>query len=556
MSIYSELISGAWRDYLTTPQNAAPDCRGFLNTGREILLERVTTALTIDCCRAHTSLLSEIRDFAGGHENSRVLNAKIRQHEIAIQSSTSKRHLAQVLGVIQNKGFPILANIFVMPQLSDGVVRVHLTQPSSCRVAESGNTDYGAGQEVGKIAATLSSSLLETPTLRTPENWMHVKRLPRSAASGVDWSAWSIGLFGTFLEEVVWASSRYLDALDRVWDLSSLAGLQAWAVARLCSATRTVRSISAVLDSDRSVQKLAKAIRIISPRLYDSVALCGNDHPELTFSLARRVRQGMSDAVRESWAGDGPGYSYSLSKIDSVKIRYSSPAHSRDLSVAATVIEALEQEATWVYSDVLRCIQCGDFPPAIRAGTVGGHYMPSQNMVTVSSGLPSVIYSAWQSDAFILGSVGGVIGHEIAHALDAGNWGFGGIESDRKTGVPPFALDHVVNRLIEHAKQDVRKGLVSSFSPADCRNELLADYLSLSAGVYAMGRERAKDREFRDFFLGWSGLWDTADEGHAVPYPSDLYRILMVRHFDQFYRAFKCDPSSPIWISREDRVRL
>ncbi|MET9785118.1 M13-type metalloendopeptidase [Streptomyces canus] len=193
--------------------------------------------------------------------------------------------------------------------------------------------------------------------------------------------------------------------------------------------------------------------------------------------------------------------------------------------------------------------------PAVRAGGLGGHYMPSQNLVTVSAALPAVVCTSKRTDAFVLGALGGVIAHEIAHSLDTRNWGF--YETGYASGNGPrYGLRRIVDRLVENASRDVRNGLIPHFSPAECKNELLADYLSLSAGLRALSDGGARLQDVRDFFLGWSSLWDTTGAARAIPYPPDLYRIMLVRNFDQFYYAFKCDSSSSMCVPSKDRVRL
>ncbi|MET9785119.1 hypothetical protein [Streptomyces canus] len=306
-------------------------------------------------------LADQIRNFARGGTNLAVCNDTIARHEIVIRTSTSKPALAEVIGKIQRQGFPVVANIFVMPHVSDGLVRVHLIQPGNCRIGKISDADREIAEEAREIDYSLHSALLKTDTLRTPENWMQVERLPRSDTGVFDWSAWTRGLFGIALEEVSWASPGYLIALDSVWRASSLAGLQEWAIARLLATAKRPRSISAALDAVRSPAMLAKAVRIISPRAYDAVALCGAVYSEMTLSVARRVQQGLRHVIRDS-EELGQTRSHTQSKVDQVRFRYSSVLQAPDLSMTPTVIEALQHETGWTYSDALRCIEGRDYP--------------------------------------------------------------------------------------------------------------------------------------------------------------------------------------------------
>lgn len=208
------------------------------------------------------------------------------------------------------------------------------------------------------------------------------------------------------------------------------------------------------------------------------------------------------------------------------------------------------------------------------AFAVNAYYAPDQNEIILPAGmLRAPLFDVRGSPAANFGALGGIVGHELVHAVDER-----GRLSDAEGLAQPwwskadeeayFEMIAGVDALLLEAAATLDVPL----SPARTRSEAIGDLGGLGAAFDAFSTVISADNvpdasglsAEQQFFVGWARVWQRKYRNDAArrrartqPYPPSVYRTNgTVRHIDAWYDAFDISEEDPLFVPPEARVRI
>lgn len=199
---------------------------------------------------------------------------------------------------------------------------------------------------------------------------------------------------------------------------------------------------------------------------------------------------------------------------------------------------------------------------------VNAYYYAEGNMMVIPAGmLRSPFFDLEKSDAWNLGGIGAVIGHEITHGFDDD-----GRLYDKHGNYHNWWKDKnaKIYSKLSRSVIDLFDGLSYMGGKVDGVNTLsenLADLGGLAIALEALKMElRPEERKaaYKDFFTSYGVSWRNKErpkkakqslllDTHA---PAPLRVNMIVRQFDEFYEAFDILPTDAGYIPPELRIRL
>jgi predicted metalloendopeptidase len=217
------------------------------------------------------------------------------------------------------------------------------------------------------------------------------------------------------------------------------------------------------------------------------------------------------------------------------------PEFAVDSSLPPPSVLAAARAAQWCagVAALGRPLRLQEFLPPIFSATA--KYEPDFNVVIVSPALVREPFYDRHNPALTYGALGGVIGHEIAHALlDAF-----GISADRAS-LPMVSWWRHLNGNVE----DNDSRAVEMF----CDRIGLA--MAVDAFTSAQSIAKRHDVEaWQRLFQAWARMWAGAREHHAHA-SGEIRTNEVVRHLDEWYAAFNIDETEPMFVAPSQRIRL
>jgi putative endopeptidase len=208
--------------------------------------------------------------------------------------------------------------------------------------------------------------------------------------------------------------------------------------------------------------------------------------------------------------------------------------------------------------------------------TVNAYYNPPRNEIVFPAAILQPPFFDPQADPAInYGGIGGVIGHEIIHGFDdQGRKSDGrGVLRDWWTPEDAAAFEAQAAKLgaqyeaVEFPQLPGARinGRVAMGENIGDLGGLIIAYEAYRASLN--GREAPVIDGFtgdQRFFLGWAQVWRTMFRDDALrqqlatgPHSPGMIRAYApLRNIDAWYRAFDIQPSDPLYIAPEDRVRI
>lgn len=202
---------------------------------------------------------------------------------------------------------------------------------------------------------------------------------------------------------------------------------------------------------------------------------------------------------------------------------------------------------------------------------VNAYYYPDKNQLTIPAGmLRPPFFDMRRSVAWNYGGIGCAIGHEITHGFDADgkNYDLRGSYKDWWTEKDNTAYTNITTGLIqlydgqEYAGGRVDGSLTLSENIADLGGVAIAlDALNTYLKSKKVSEKEMLDA-YRDFFTSYAVSWRNKDRPRKakqslyldVHAPAPLRVNLVVRQFDEFYRAFAIVKDDPGWIDPKERI--
>jgi len=206
--------------------------------------------------------------------------------------------------------------------------------------------------------------------------------------------------------------------------------------------------------------------------------------------------------------------------------------------------------------------------------TINAYYSPTMNEIVFPAAiLQPPFFNLAADDAVNFGAIGAVIGHELSHGFDDKGSKYDGRGTLRNWWTPG-------DRQEFEARADGLVEQYNQFAPFEDMNvqgeltlgENIGDLggLSVAYAAYRLSLE-GKEPPVIDgltgdqrFFLGWSQIWRRLYREQELrkrlltdPHSPSEYRVNgIVRNMDAWYDAFDIQPSDPMYLAPEDRVRI
>lgn len=201
---------------------------------------------------------------------------------------------------------------------------------------------------------------------------------------------------------------------------------------------------------------------------------------------------------------------------------------------------------------------------------VNAYYYPEGNRIVIPAGiLRAPFFDVDRSDAWNLGGIGSVIGHEITHGFDAdgrmydAHGEYASWWTTRDTHTFNILTQKVIDLFddVEYMGGSVNGTLTLSENLADLGGVAIAlQALNNTLSTNAAERKKA----YTEFFTSYAVSWRTKDrakkakdsllsDSHA---PAQLRVNLVVKQFQEFYEAFGIGPDDEGWVPPEKRIRL
>jgi putative endopeptidase len=201
---------------------------------------------------------------------------------------------------------------------------------------------------------------------------------------------------------------------------------------------------------------------------------------------------------------------------------------------------------------------------------VNAYYYPEGNVVTIPAGiLRDPFFSLDKSDAWNLGGIGAVVGHEITHAFDTegrlfddkGNYRDWWSASDERT------YKRMSQNVIDlYDGEKYMKGKVDGLQTV---SENIADLGGIAIALDALNsiipkkaNNKDKQNAYRDFFTSYATSWRQKDRRakakHALLFdvhaPAKVRVNTVVKQFQEFYDTFEITGGDDGFIAPEERV--
>jgi putative endopeptidase len=199
---------------------------------------------------------------------------------------------------------------------------------------------------------------------------------------------------------------------------------------------------------------------------------------------------------------------------------------------------------------------------------VNAYYYPEGNMMVVPAGiLRAPFFDLERSDAWNLGGIGAVIGHEITHGFDDDGRLFDakGNYSDWWTEEDAATYKRMAQSMVELF--DGVKYMGGKVNGKLTLSENLADLGGLAIALTALKRDLPKSpdaqkKAYREFFTSFAVSWRQKDRPKKAkqallldPHSPPPLRVnLIVRQFEEFYTAFDILPSHAGYIPPHERI--
>jgi putative endopeptidase len=208
--------------------------------------------------------------------------------------------------------------------------------------------------------------------------------------------------------------------------------------------------------------------------------------------------------------------------------------------------------------------------------TVNAYYNPPRNEIVFPAAILQPPFFDPEADPAInYGGIGGVIGHEIIHGFDdQGRKSDGrGVLRDWWTPADAAAFEAQAARLgAQYEAYEFPQLPGQRINGRVAMGENIGDLGGLTVAYEAYrnslgGREAPVIDGFtgdQRFFLGWAQVWRTMFRDDALrqqlatgPHsPGFIRSYAPLRNMDAWYRAFDIQPTDPLYIPPEDRVRI
>jgi len=202
---------------------------------------------------------------------------------------------------------------------------------------------------------------------------------------------------------------------------------------------------------------------------------------------------------------------------------------------------------------------------------VNAYYYPDMNMMTIPAGsLMPPFFDVKRSEAWNLGGIGVIIGHEISHGFDDD-----GRTHDKDGNCKNWWLPRDEKTYHTYTKKiiDLFDGLTYEGGKVDGKRTLdenIADLCGVATALGALNTLLVKNpkadriRAYRDFFTSYATSWRTKDRAKKALYslqtsvhaPAKLRVNCIVGQFDEFYEGFGIRSGDPGWIEPAKRIRI
>jgi putative endopeptidase len=271
-----------------------------------------------------------------------------------------------------------------------------------------------------------------------------------------------------------------------------------------------------------------------------------------------------------------------LAKLETFTVRIGHPDEWRDYS-------GLEIRADDLFGNAMRArafdwnrdrrrigqdVERGEW--GMTPQTVNAYYNPPRNEIVFPAAILQPPFFDPQADPAVnYGAIGGVIGHEIIHGFDdQGRKSDGrGILRDWWTPEDAAAFEAQAARLgAQYEAVDFPQLPGQRINGRVAMGENIGDLGGLTIAYEAYrnslnGREAPVIDGFtgdQRFFLAWAQVWRTLFRDDALrqqlatgPHSPGMVRAYApLRNIDAWYRAFDIQPSDPLYIPPEERVRI
>ena len=200
----------------------------------------------------------------------------------------------------------------------------------------------------------------------------------------------------------------------------------------------------------------------------------------------------------------------------------------------------------------------------MQAQTVNACFIAETNEIVIPAAiLRPPIFDPLQGDAFNMGSLGAVVGHELSHGFDPN-----GAQFDSHGKLLPKAIRRwykamaaVVDRQATRAGANAK--LTSGENVADAAGLRLAHITMMQSFEYRVGGPEEHKILNRIFFEQWARLWackmtpDEEKRKHMVdPHPQARLRCNEVYNIDEFYSTYPDAASSKEFIPPRQRAKM
>jgi putative endopeptidase len=267
-----------------------------------------------------------------------------------------------------------------------------------------------------------------------------------------------------------------------------------------------------------------------------------------------------------------------MEKVREMGFQVAFPSHWRGETATVTIdpFRPLQNIFTLASQDSTRMIEdlrhgtCKKTATKWTEGAfeVNAYYYPEGNLMVVPAGmLRPPFFDMRRSDAWNLGGIGAVIGHEITHGFDdegrmfdsAGNYRDWWTPGDAETYVKMSSAVVDLFDGTKYAGGRVNGALTLSENLADLGGLAIA-LEALRAALPSDGAERKK--ALREFFTSYAVSWRQKDrpkkarqalllDSHAPP---PLRVNLIVQQFAEWYEAFDVTEGDRLYVSPEQRI--
>jgi putative endopeptidase len=195
--------------------------------------------------------------------------------------------------------------------------------------------------------------------------------------------------------------------------------------------------------------------------------------------------------------------------------------------------------------------------------SVGGRYIPGQNLFSIGAPALSEAMCDYSSRAALLGTLGTHIGHELSHGYD-----FIGAQYDVTRSGPLFTEEgNAVFTEKAMAVADMLSRIESGNGIVLQGDKLITEAMADLTGVTLMldlaKKEAGFDydtffRAFADFYFEYEYGYDARPDRLAGWNPHPPYHVRInftVAFFDEFYQAYpSVTEGTPMYIAPEDRI--